>query len=104
MFATAPQILVEASPTDKYWGVGLDANNPRIDDKANWNGENKFGFLLTNLRDEMLASEKPQSTLSISRSASESETDLAQMSRKRNSQSTTPPSIPNKQNKTKQPK
>src|SRR5687767_10270626 len=35
---TAPTLLVEASPFDRIWGVGLGADNPRIDDPANWRG------------------------------------------------------------------
>lgn len=42
--------FVEASPYDGIWGVKMDENNPLIDDRKNWQGENRFGFVLTRLR------------------------------------------------------
>lgn len=52
---TAPTLLVEASPFDRVWGVGLGADNPRIDDPASWRGSNLLGKILTKLRDELIA-------------------------------------------------
>ena len=51
---TAPALLVEASPLDTIWGVGLAADDPRIQDRANWLGENLLGQILTLTR-EVLA-------------------------------------------------
>ena len=42
--------LVEASPYDKFWGVGLRMTDPAIKHKVNW-GQNKLGKLLVELRD-----------------------------------------------------
>ncbi|HIF9337743.1 TPA: NADAR family protein [Photobacterium damselae] len=39
--------FVEASPTDRIYGVGLHENDPRIDNPNNWLGQNKLGFCLT---------------------------------------------------------
>jgi ribA/ribD-fused uncharacterized protein len=47
--------LVEASPFDRIWGVGLAATNPLIDDPSNWRGKNLLGRILTRLRDELAA-------------------------------------------------
>ena len=47
------KIFVEASPIDKIWGVGLDENNPLIDDESNWLGKNYLGQILTNIREEL---------------------------------------------------
>lgn len=45
--------FVEASPIDKIWGVGLDENNPLIDDESNWKGKNYLGQILTNIRKKL---------------------------------------------------
>lgn len=37
---TGNKILVEASPVDRIWGVGLAADNPEIQDPNKWNGLN----------------------------------------------------------------
>lgn len=50
---TGNSIIVEASPYDKYWGVGLAAHNPMIKQVNKWRGQNKLGFLLMELRDEL---------------------------------------------------
>jgi ribA/ribD-fused uncharacterized protein len=49
-------ILVEASPVDGIWGVGLAANDPLIQDEKNWRGQNLLGKALTEVR-EMLREE-----------------------------------------------
>jgi ribA/ribD-fused uncharacterized protein len=55
LLATKRTLLVEASPYDRIWGVGLAADNPRIDDPRNWRGKNLLGRILTRLRDELAA-------------------------------------------------
>ena len=49
--STNDKILVEASPYDKIWGVGLDKNNEKIYDPNYWRGENLLGFALMEVRD-----------------------------------------------------
>lgn len=58
LFETAPKNLVEANPNDTRWGVGLAYNDPAIYDQAKWKGNNEFGKLLTDLRDELMTSEE----------------------------------------------
>lgn len=47
---TGDRILVEASPVDKVWGVGLAMNDPLIEYPYNWLGENLLGFALMKAR------------------------------------------------------
>ena len=51
LLSTDNKILVEASPYDKIWGVGLDENNEKIYNPNYWKGENLLGFALMEIRD-----------------------------------------------------
>uniref|UniRef100_A0A7E4UTT6 NADAR domain-containing protein n=1 Tax=Panagrellus redivivus TaxID=6233 RepID=A0A7E4UTT6_PANRE len=54
LFKTAGSTLVEASPTDTIWGVGLGEDDKRICDVKQWRGRNQLGYLLTALREELM--------------------------------------------------
>ena len=43
---TGGRILVEASPVDRIWGIGLAKNDPDIENPLKWKGENLLGFAL----------------------------------------------------------
>ena len=51
LISTGNKVLVEASPYDKIWGIGLDENNEKIKDPNYWRGENLLGFALMEVRD-----------------------------------------------------
>lgn len=48
---TGDSVLVEGSPYDGIWGVRLGIQDPRIQDPAQWQGENLLGFALMETRD-----------------------------------------------------
>lgn len=50
---TKEKIIVEASPYDRIWGVGLSETDERIYNPNNWNGENLLGFALMEVRDSL---------------------------------------------------
>ena len=47
--------LVEASPYDKIWGVGLAEDDPLIYDKKNWKGENLLGKAIMAARAKIIS-------------------------------------------------
>ena len=48
------KILVEASPYDRIWGVGLSAEDNAILNPNYWQGQNLLGFVLMQVRDTIL--------------------------------------------------
>lgn len=50
LMATGDSIMVEASPYDKIWGIGMDQNDPRAKTPSRWLGLNLLGKVLTNLK------------------------------------------------------
>lgn len=53
--------LVEASPTDRIYGIGLDASHPHAQNRATWRGKNLLGQTLTTLREELKLKESSDS-------------------------------------------
>jgi ribA/ribD-fused uncharacterized protein len=50
---TGERILVEASPVDSIWGIGIAKTDEDIYNPAKWKGENLLGFALMEVRDEL---------------------------------------------------
>ena len=55
LIATGNRILVEASPRDRIWGIGLGQNNPDAEDPCKWRGLNLLGFALMEVRNVLIA-------------------------------------------------
>lgn len=51
LLATGNRVLVEASPVDRIWGVGLAVDKPQIENPFAWRGLNLLGFALMEVRD-----------------------------------------------------
>lgn len=51
---TGKRILVEASPRDRIWGIGMGKSNPDAENPLKWKGRNLLGFALTEVRDQFL--------------------------------------------------
>lgn len=47
------RILVEASPVDSVWGIGLAHDAPDVNNPHRWKGLNLLGFALMEVRDEL---------------------------------------------------
>ncbi|MEU6282393.1 NADAR family protein [Streptomyces sp. NPDC047028] len=47
------RVLVEASPVDRVWGIGLAASDDAASDPARWRGSNLLGFALMEARERL---------------------------------------------------
>jgi ribA/ribD-fused uncharacterized protein len=56
LLATGDDILVEASPRDAIWGIGLGQSNEHARDPRSWRGRNLLGFALVRVRSVLRAS------------------------------------------------
>ena len=50
LLGTGSRVLVEASPLDRVWGIGLEASDPRASDPSSWQGLNLLGEALMEVR------------------------------------------------------
>lgn len=58
LLATGSTILVEASPYDSIWGIGLRESSKKAQKPAQWKGQNLLGYILMDVR-AILSGETP---------------------------------------------
>jgi ribA/ribD-fused uncharacterized protein len=51
--STRETVLVEASPRDRIWGIGMGASNPDARLPTRWRGDNLLGFALMEVRQKL---------------------------------------------------
>ena len=54
LIKTGNKVLVEASPVDRIWGIGMAETDAEILYPQKWRGENLLGFALMEVRDELI--------------------------------------------------
>lgn len=52
LLSTGDKILVEASPYDTVWGIGMKEDDPDCRNPRLWKGENLLGFALMDVREK----------------------------------------------------
>jgi ribA/ribD-fused uncharacterized protein len=51
LLSTGDRVIVEASPVDNVWGIGLVESSPLVSNPYTWKGLNLLGFALMEVRD-----------------------------------------------------
>lgn len=54
LLRTGKNVIVEASPMDRIWGIGLSQNSQDAMNPFKWRGTNLLGFALMEARDRLL--------------------------------------------------
>ena len=53
LHGTGDRVVVEASPRDRIWGIGLAEDHVDATDPERWKGLNLLGFVLMDVRDAL---------------------------------------------------
>ncbi len=54
LFETGDRLIVEANPTDFFWGIGFSEDDSRALTPCLWYGKNRLGTILTSLREWLM--------------------------------------------------
>jgi len=54
LLSTGNKTIVEASPFDTIWGIGLHWKDDKVLDEKNWNGQNLLGKALMEVRKRLM--------------------------------------------------
>jgi hypothetical protein len=54
LLSTEGRVIVEASPYDKIWGIGLKDDHPDATNPNRWRGENRLGNVIIQVRDSLI--------------------------------------------------
>jgi hypothetical protein len=65
LLSTNDGLIVEASPTDKIWGVGAHRTDPSVQDPKLWRGTNILGWALMEARSTLTKNKTQNSAASI---------------------------------------
>lgn len=50
LLSTSDEVICEASPLDRIWGIGLSTDTDAYKDPLNWRGKNLLGQILMQIR------------------------------------------------------
>ncbi|NOQ70937.1 MAG: DUF1768 domain-containing protein [Crocinitomix sp.] len=53
LIKTGKRTIVEASPRDRIWGIGMGKDNEKAQNPLMWRGQNLLGFALMEVRDKL---------------------------------------------------
>ncbi|HEY6722612.1 MAG TPA: NADAR family protein [Polyangiaceae bacterium] len=59
LVASGDSVVVEASPRDRIWGIGMSQSNPAARDPRHWRGQNLLGFALMEARHRLRHGSRP---------------------------------------------
>lgn len=53
LVSTGDRVLVEASPVDNVWGIGMATDHPNAENPSKWKGLNLLGYALMEVRSQL---------------------------------------------------